>query len=78
MEILVPRVICTGHNHLYEVVQSVINTGGEGVILQHLNSPYQHGRTTNLLKIKVTRLYTIYIYILCFIFWFLVFLMEHV
>lgn len=38
---------------LNTLVQSVISEGGEGVILGKLASPYIHGRTVALVKLKV-------------------------
>lgn len=38
--------------HFNELYQSLINDGQEGAILRKLNSPYEHKRSKNLLKVK--------------------------
>lgn len=35
------------------IVHQILEDNGEGVIIRKLNSIYEHGRTPNLLKIKV-------------------------
>eukprot|EP00026_Physarum_polycephalum_P000389 Phypoly_transcript_00389.p1 GENE.Phypoly_transcript_00389~~Phypoly_transcript_00389.p1 ORF type:complete len:1231 (+),score=194.32 Phypoly_transcript_00389:52-3744(+) len=52
VSILAPRVLCAGSAHLSSSVQSIIDEGGEGVILQHIASPYQNGRSPYLYKVK--------------------------
>jgi ATP-dependent DNA ligase len=35
------------------MVQEIINDGGEGIILRKVNSLYEYGRTSSLIKLKV-------------------------
>jgi len=39
-------------NHMKSFYESVIQSGGEGIMLKHPLQPYQHGRSPNLLKYK--------------------------
>ena len=40
--------------HLDEMVKEVIEEEGEGIIAQRTASPYEHGRTAALIKLKVS------------------------
>lgn len=50
---MVPRIKCKDNNHLSQLVQGVIEEGGEGVILRKANSLYTPGRSRSLVKLKV-------------------------
>ena len=45
---------CTGKNHLEKFLEEIMTEGGEGVMARKPNSRYIAGRTSNLLKIKVS------------------------
>lgn len=47
------RVQCKGKLHLGTYLQSAIDTGGEGVVLQKKGSLYEPGRVDSLIKLKV-------------------------
>lgn len=47
------RLSCTSRKQFIKSLRSVINEGGEGVILRKPHSLYEHGRSTSLLKFKV-------------------------
>eukprot|EP00026_Physarum_polycephalum_P002482 Phypoly_transcript_02489.p1 GENE.Phypoly_transcript_02489~~Phypoly_transcript_02489.p1 ORF type:complete len:757 (+),score=113.72 Phypoly_transcript_02489:481-2751(+) len=49
------RVLVTKKQHLTASSQHIIQDGGEGVILRKPKSLYEHGRSSNLLKLKATR-----------------------
>lgn len=53
---------CKGLNHSWQALHGILDDGGEGVILAKPNSPYEHGRTSTIQKLKVFAL-SIY---LCF------------
>ena len=40
--------------HATEMIEGVLDDGGEGVILRKVGSLYEHGRTTALIKLKVS------------------------
>ena len=44
--------ICTGRDHLFNVLDSVLQKGGEGIMLRKPMSLYVGGRSTDLLKVK--------------------------
>eukprot|EP00026_Physarum_polycephalum_P003234 Phypoly_transcript_03244.p1 GENE.Phypoly_transcript_03244~~Phypoly_transcript_03244.p1 ORF type:complete len:742 (+),score=88.29 Phypoly_transcript_03244:221-2446(+) len=46
------RVLCNGRAHLHLLVESIIENGGEGVILRKIGSLYESGRALSLLKLK--------------------------
>lgn len=50
---IAPRVECKNNKHVNLQLKNIIQDGGEGVILRKKGSLYEHGRTTNLLKLKV-------------------------
>jgi len=43
----------TSHNELMKHLQSVVDAGGEGLMLHHESSMYTNGRSENLLKLKL-------------------------
>lgn len=43
---------CEGLDHLREFYDSVVASGGEGVMLRKPGSMYEHGRSWNLIKLK--------------------------
>jgi len=43
----------TSHIELMKYLQSVVDEGGEGLMLHHQASMYSNGRSTNLLKLKL-------------------------
>jgi len=48
---------CKDVRHLDEVFQSVIDKGGEGIILRDPIRPYEHGNSQGFLKHKVNLQY---------------------
>lgn len=52
-KILAPRRVCNRKVDLINTTQMIIDDGGEGTMLRKPESPYQHGRSTLLLKFKV-------------------------
>ena len=54
LQILVARMACVSAAHLDEMVKEVIEKEGEGIIAQRTASPYEHGRTAALIKLKVS------------------------
>lgn len=52
-KIAAPRARCEEKGHLAVVLRGVLHDGGEGVILRRPLSPYVHGRSPELLKLKV-------------------------
>lgn len=50
-----PRILCHYKQQLIAAMQEIIDHGGEGVVLRRVLSVYQHGRSTDLVKLKVTR-----------------------
>jgi ATP-dependent DNA ligase len=55
-KIVIFRVLCRGESHLNEIVSTITENGGEGVILRKLQSLYESGRSAQLLKVKVSLL----------------------
>jgi DNA ligase-1 len=49
---LIPMQKCGGHDHLHQHLAEILDKGGEGIILYHPATPYQPGRTRNVLKFK--------------------------
>lgn len=52
---------CKSRSELQNAVKMILSNGGEGVILQKRKSIYESGRSTSLLKIKVSFIITIII-----------------
>lgn len=52
---LVEKIECEGDQHLEEYLAAVIAGGGEGIMAQRPSSKYQIGRTSDIVKVKVTR-----------------------
>jgi len=48
-----PKQVCENTDHFERFLQSVLDKGGEGVILRDPSSPYEHGRSKGYLKHKV-------------------------
>lgn len=42
-----------GEDMIKRMVEGVINEGGEGVVLRRVKSLYSHGRSSDLVKLKV-------------------------
>jgi len=51
---VIPIERCLGLNHLQTMLNNVIKKKGEGIMLYHPESTYISGRTSNLLKVKIT------------------------
>jgi ATP dependent DNA ligase domain len=51
--IVASRVVCNNKEHLNNALMNLIDGGGEGVILRKPQSIYYHGRSTDLIKLKV-------------------------
>eukprot|EP00026_Physarum_polycephalum_P000547 Phypoly_transcript_00548.p1 GENE.Phypoly_transcript_00548~~Phypoly_transcript_00548.p1 ORF type:complete len:911 (+),score=120.65 Phypoly_transcript_00548:114-2846(+) len=49
------RTLCISKNHLDIFLRSILEHGGEGAMLRKVGSPYEHGRSNNLLKLKATQ-----------------------
>ena len=49
------RLLCVDSLHLKSAAKSVMNAGGEGIILRKPRSPYVGGRSSYLFKFKVHR-----------------------
>lgn len=47
------RMICKDEKHLGVTTQTIIDDGGEGVILRKVGSLYERGRNSSLVKLKV-------------------------
>ena len=50
-----PKQVCENTDHFERFLQSVLDKGGEGVILRDPSSPYEHGRSKGYLKHKVDK-----------------------
>jgi len=48
-----PRTVCRDTSHLEEFFQSIMEGGGEGIILRDPTAPYRPGRCPGYLKHKV-------------------------
>ena len=46
------QAVCTGRTHVEMELEAVLGRGGEGVMLRNPQTPYEHKRTQNLLKVK--------------------------
>ena len=69
------RALCKSEKHMLVACKLIIKGGGEGVIIRKYSSVYEHGRSSNLLKIKV--LAQPHILMICvFIFFFFFFLFS--
>ena len=44
--------ICQGPDHVLSELKSVLEKGGEGVMLKHPTNHYKEGRTWDLMKVK--------------------------
>lgn len=51
--LVAPRVLCEGSAHLISYTLAIIENNGEGVILRKIQSRYERGRTSSLVKFKV-------------------------
>ena len=49
---LIEQTICLGLDHLLEFERTIIEQGGEGVMLRNPNTGYQFRRSNDLLKVK--------------------------
>ena len=47
--------MCLGSKHLSGMMKEILENGGEGIILRKVKSLYEHGRTPNLIKLKVQK-----------------------
>lgn len=56
-EILAPRMKCKKGTHLREMMEGIVEGGGEGIMLRKIASFYEHGKSQSLLKIKVCHCY---------------------
>ena len=73
---MAPRVLCKHSKHLNVLVQEVIDDGGEGVIMRKVGSLYEHGRSPNLIKLKVSLLCLyLYLYFYFYLYFSLLFLL---
>ena len=54
LKIAAARVLCAHRRRLAYALQQVLADGGEGVVLRKPASQYEHGRSTNLIKLKVS------------------------
>lgn len=57
---LAPRRRCTSKVQLISSTNDVIKLGGEGIILRAPNSMYESGRSSSLVKLKVTQILQLY------------------
>lgn len=48
------RVLCQNNKHVNELISGALEDGGEGVILRKVGSEYEHGRTSSLIKLKIS------------------------
>lgn len=53
--IVASRMLCSSKETLVKKLESIINEGGEGLIVRKPKSLYESGRSINLLKLKVSR-----------------------
>lgn len=53
--VLSPRVLCENRHFLAKSSKNIIGDGGEGIILRQPGSLYEHGRSTQLIKLKAAR-----------------------
>jgi len=49
---LIPIIKCLGVGHLRTYLEEITQKGGEGIMIYHPDTPYEIGRTPNLLKVK--------------------------
>jgi ATP-dependent DNA ligase len=70
-KIIIFRVLCKSKSHLNEMVLTITENGGEGVIIRKLHSCYENGRSTHLLKIKVSIFFFTLLFFIITIFRFL-------
>ena len=54
---IVEHIKCLGKQHLESYLDSIITSGGEGIMVREPSSLYTVGFTTSLLKVKVNLLY---------------------
>ena len=57
------RVAANDYDYVNETLRTIIESGGEGVILRKVGSHYEHGRSTALIKIKVYRLHILFLFL---------------
>ena len=50
------RILSTSNHQVAKALEMIIDDGGEGVILRCPESVYAHGRSSNLVKLKVITL----------------------
>ena len=53
LEIIASRFLCSSAHILAECLQTILDGGGEGVVLRKPHSLYHFGRSSSLLKLKV-------------------------
>ena len=53
VHILTSNSTCQNARHLRVITQTILEGGGDGVVLRKPKSIYEHGRTENIVKIKV-------------------------
>ena len=49
---VVEQIKCKSSSHMEEFEQSIINQGGEGIMMRRARSAYKHSRSSDLLKVK--------------------------
>lgn len=64
---IAPRLQCPSKIMVNNFLKEMISQGGEGLMMRKCNSLYEHGRSSNLLKLKV-KMKIIYIYVKSFVF----------
>ena len=53
---VVPKTECKGRDHLEQLLQDIVDNGGEGIILRNPEATYEGGRSKGFLKHKVSHL----------------------
>ena len=53
LEIIASRFLCSSAHILADCLQTILDGGGEGVVLRKPHSLYHFGRSSSLLKLKV-------------------------
>jgi ATP-dependent DNA ligase len=51
--IVIFRVLCKNNSHLEDMISTITENGGEGIILRKMYSLYENGRSSHLVKFKV-------------------------
>lgn len=49
---IIEQIECKSHLELSHFLDEIVSNGGEGVVVRNPNSPYQSGRSVNVLKVK--------------------------